>query len=219
MSLVKNTKYGFLGAVAITPPSGIIRIDEIEPRPVLKSFTYNEFAGQSNFSATIPATTSVGDLIIYVAGCRDGRTQSSFSGTGWTDMATGLSNLFARRKNAEAGDIGATITSTWGGNTTGPAGIFVVSNVNAFFSTIQGRASANYNLTAPASQGKLLLLFNQDRAANTITPNLSEDLRTGIINTNSYYTFQATRYNTAAVPTLAVTSVSSDSVATYFAIN
>jgi hypothetical protein len=216
----KNTKYGFLGTVNFSKPRGVISMDEIQPTPILRSFTYNEFSGATNFSATIPATTVIGDLVIYVAGCRDNRTQSTFSGTGWTDLATGLSNLFARSKIAEAGDIGATIISTWNSNTTGPAGIFVVSNVDAFYSTIQGRSSSNYSLAAPTTDpAKLLLLFNQDRAQNIITPSLTEDLRTSNIASNSYYTFQVTRSNISTPSTISVTNVSLGSVSTYFAIN
>lgn len=218
MSLSKNTSRGFLGLIDITN-YGVFSIDEIISKPSVRSFTYTENSGASNFNVTIPSDTQVGDLLIYFAGCRDGRSQNGFT-SGWTDLAVGLQNIFLRYKTAQAGDIGSVVAGTWSGSTTGPAAVFAIGGWSSIFASVQERVAAGYSLLSPydSTIGSLAILFNQDRALNTRSPGLSEDLRTAAIGTSSYYTFQLERTSPPPYPTQTIGNVSSDSVGAYVVI-
>jgi len=213
----KNTdKQSILGAIPSN--SGIYNIETSRIIPKLRSFTYTENISLNPFNVTIPTDTQVGDLLVYFAGCRDGRTQSSFT-SGWTDLAVGLQNIFLRYKTAQLSDIGSVVGGTWSSNITGPAAVFVFNGSNSILATVQGRTSSGYTLTSPNdTQNSLAILFNQDRALNTRSPGLSEDLRTATISTNSYYTFQLERTTLPPYPTQTIGNVSSDSVGAYVVI-
>jgi hypothetical protein len=213
----KNTdKQSILGAIPSN--SGIYNIETSRIIPKLRSFTYTENISLNPFNVTIPTDTQVGDLLVYFAGCRDGRTQSSFT-SGWTDIAVGLQNIFLRYKTAQLSDIGSVVGGTWSSNATGPAAVFVFNGSNSILATVQGKTSSGYTLTSPNdTQNSLAILFNQDRALNTRSPGLSEDLRTATISTSSYYTFQLERTTLPPYPTQTIGNVSSDSVGAYVVI-
>lgn len=218
MTLTRNTFNGFLGISDVS--NGIIPgdLDGIV-KPRYKSFTFTENSSTSSFNVTIPSDTGVGDLLFYIAGCRDGRTQNSFTGTGWTDLAVGLENIFVRYKFAQLSDIGATVGGNWSSNTTGPAAIVAISSpVTTLSASVQGRTTGGYSVNPPPqSKRSIAIFFNQDRIANVRTPGLSEDLRTAAISTNSFYTYQLER-TTVPYPVQAMTNVSTDSVCAYIVI-
>jgi len=213
----KNTdNKSILGAIPSN--SGIYNIETSRIIPQLRSFTSTENISLNPFNVTIPTDTQVGDLLVYFAGCRDERTQSSFT-SGWTDIAVGLQNIFLRYKTAQLSDIGSVVAGTWSSNTTGPAAVFVFSGSNSILATVQGRTSSGYTLTSPNdTQNSLAILFNQDRALNTRSPGLSEDLRPATISTSSYYTFQLERPTLPPYPTQTIGNVSTDSVGAYVVI-
>ena len=215
MGLSKNTYRGYIGIT--TTSGGVFGIDELLLIPELKSFTYTENSGTSTFSVTVPSDTQSGDLMIYLAGCRDGRNQSSFT-SGYTDLASGLQNIFVRYKTSDGTEAGTSVTGTCNSGTIGPAALFVFSNGAYKSSSIQGRTGSNYTLNAPThSSGDIAILFNQDRANNGVTPGLSEILRDADIATDSFYEFHIER-NISTLSNQSITNVDSDSVGAYIVI-
>ena len=189
----------------------------------LRSFSYVEYSSTNTWDITVPADTQPEDLMIVMAGCRDGRNQDNFAFTGtasFTDLASGLQNIFCRYATANSGDAGTIITTTWSGNTTGPIGLYVFKGGTYVSSSIQGRTNSNYTLTAPSgySPDKIAILFNQDRADNTVSPGLSEILRDAVIGSSSYYEFQIERSGAASISNQSVTNVQSDSVGAYIVV-
>ena len=190
----------------------------------LRSFSYVEYSSTNTWDITVPADTQPEDLMIVMAGCRDGRNQDNFAFTGtasFTDLASGLQNIFCRYATANSGDAGTIITTTWSGNTTGPIGLYVFKGGTYVSSSIQGRTNSNYTLTAPSgySPDKIAILFNQDRADNTVSPGLSEILREADVDSGrSYYKFQIERSGAASISNQSVTNVQSDSVGAYIVV-
>lgn len=222
MSLRKNYKNGYIGFS--TSLGGVFDINTSSKKVELKSFSYVEYSNANGWTITVPADTAQGDLMIVMSGCRDGRTQSNFTFTGtasFTDLASGLNNIFCRYATANSGDAGTVITTTWNSNTTGPIGLYVFDGGVYTNSSIQGGTGSNYTLNAPSGYNReksVAILFNQDRADNVITPGLSEVLRDAAIGTSSYYEFHIER-TASSIVNQDITNVSSDSVGAYIVVS
>jgi len=215
MPINKSTQQGYLGN--ILNRRGIFDMYEISPE-IQYFYNLEENIDTDNFRLNVPIEARSGDTLLYLAACRDGRSQQSFTdgpGGSWINLATGFDNLFARYRTAVDADAGASVGGNWSSNTDGPAVCFVIDG-NYADHEVQNRTSSSFTLNSLTinTPSNLGILFYQSRNnLPSASPGLGTILETGNIVSSSYYQIEL-GFNTT-YPLQNITNSNSDCVGAY----
>lgn len=144
------------------------------PAPAARAVTSGFSPSPASITATIPADTQVGDLLLLYLGCQDVATPP----TGWRRLAHPVSAvsgshggwLFAR--TAQVGDAGSTVTVTVGSLGTPPWHVVAVSDPGPILSAGAERIGvAGTQAIYPAALGGgdgLMVLFGSARSGGPV---------------------------------------------------